>query len=209
MVHPTRVLICAADLVGRMGLTALLENDDAVTVVGQCVPSDDWSTVVALYDPDVILWDLGWNALDTLAELSEAVEYGPPILALIADGEEATTVWAAGTRGLLMRDGSLDALCISLLALAQGLSVIEPTLSETGAIPLGFDASLLVEPLTPREMDVIQAMAQGLSNKLIARHLAISEHTVKFHINAILGKLGAQSRTDAVVRATRAGLIRL
>jgi DNA-binding NarL/FixJ family response regulator len=58
-------------------------------------------------------------------------------------------------------------------------------------------------------MEVLQAVAQGLSNKLIARQLTISEHTVKFHLNAILGKLGAHSRTDAVVRATRAGLLRL
>jgi DNA-binding NarL/FixJ family response regulator len=66
-----------------------------------------------------------------------------------------------------------------------------------------------VEPLTPREMEVLQAMADGLSNKQIARQLGISEHTVKYHVNTILGKMGAQSRTEAVVRATRAGVLML
>ena len=66
-----------------------------------------------------------------------------------------------------------------------------------------------IEQLSARELDVLRGMAEGLSNKQIARSLGISEHTVKFHINAILGKLDAQSRTEAVVRATRAGLILL
>jgi DNA-binding NarL/FixJ family response regulator len=65
------------------------------------------------------------------------------------------------------------------------------------------------DPLTPREQEVLQLLAEGLPNKVIAQRLTISEHTVKFHINAILGKLGAQSRTDAVVRATRSGLLLL
>jgi DNA-binding NarL/FixJ family response regulator len=65
------------------------------------------------------------------------------------------------------------------------------------------------EPLTPREMEVLQRLAEGLTNKAIAQELGISEHTIKFHVNAIMGKLHAQSRTEAVVRATRLGLILL
>jgi DNA-binding CsgD family transcriptional regulator len=64
-----------------------------------------------------------------------------------------------------------------------------------------------VDPLTPRESEVLQLMAEGLPNKLIADRLGISEHTAKFHVNAILTKLGAQGRTEAVVRAARLGLI--
>ncbi len=67
----------------------------------------------------------------------------------------------------------------------------------------------LVEPLTPRELDVLRLLAEGLPNKTIAGRLNISKHTVKFHVNAILGKLGVASRTEAVVRATRMGLILL
>jgi len=68
---------------------------------------------------------------------------------------------------------------------------------------------LPVDTLTPRESEVLHLIAEGLPNKQIAQKLSISEHTVKFHVNAILTKLGAQSRTEAVVRATRAGLIAL
>jgi DNA-binding NarL/FixJ family response regulator len=67
----------------------------------------------------------------------------------------------------------------------------------------------LVEDLTPRETQVLQLIAEGKSNKTIARELDISEHTVKFHVNAILGKLNAASRTEAVVLATRLGLVML
>ena len=78
------------------------------------------------------------------------------------------------------------------------------------AFPFNFDQpDELIESLTPRESEVLQLLAQGMPNKQIALELAISEHTVKYHVNAILGKLGAQSRTEAVVRATRAGLILL
>ena len=71
----------------------------------------------------------------------------------------------------------------------------------------GSDELTLKEDLTPREMDVLVRLAEGLSNQAIAQELSISEHTVKFHVTSIMGKLDAQSRTDAVVRATRLGLI--
>ena len=67
----------------------------------------------------------------------------------------------------------------------------------------------LVETLTPREIEVLQLLAEGMTNRAIAQRLEISEHTVKFHVNALMGKLHAQSRTDAVVRATRLGLLLL
>ena len=67
----------------------------------------------------------------------------------------------------------------------------------------------VTQPLTPRETEVLHLLAEGLTNKAIARQLHVSEHTIKFHVNAIMGKLNAQSRTDAVVRATRLGLLAL
>ena len=80
------------------------------------------------------------------------------------------------------------------------VNIPSPPGRERGAAPL-------VEDLTPRELEVLQLLAEGLSNKEIARRLGTSEHTVKFHVNAILGKLGAHSRTEAVTRAARLGLI--
>ena len=71
------------------------------------------------------------------------------------------------------------------------------------------DPQPLIESLTPREVEVLKLLAEGLSNRAIAFGLGISEHTVKFHVNAIMGKLGAQSRTEAAVRATQLGLLLL
>ncbi|MEI2609756.1 MAG: response regulator transcription factor [Candidatus Promineifilaceae bacterium] len=94
-------------------------------------------------------------------------------------------------------------------AAAAHLILIDPTLASPLLPHPGNDDTLLIENLTSREQQVLQLLAEGLPNKNIARQLAISEHTVKFHVNAIMTKLGAQSRTEAVVRATRAGLIML
>jgi DNA-binding NarL/FixJ family response regulator len=94
----------------------------------------------------------------------------------------------------------------------HNIAVIEPDFVAAliGEVePPGDAGQPLVEPLTPRELEVLRLMAEGLPNKGIAQRLEISEHTVKFHVNAILGKLGVESRTEAVVRATRLGLILL
>ncbi|MBX3012384.1 MAG: response regulator transcription factor [Caldilineaceae bacterium] len=111
---------------------------------------------------------------------------------------------------MLLRASEQPVLAAALYAVAAGLTVLDEALT-TALLANNppFPESTPNEPLTPREQEVLDGLAQGLSNKLIARQLNISEHTVKFHVNAILGKLGAQSRTDAVVRATRAGLLLL
>lgn len=204
---PVRILICAADLVVRVGLAALLAEQERLLVAGQCTPDDDPATALSLFQPDVILWNLGWNADEMVATLSEFTEHGVPLLALVADDAESAALWSTGIRGLLLRDSSPDVLCDALVVLAHGLYLFDPAFAHN--VHTYSTLETPVEPLTPRELEVLAALAQGLSNKLIARDLNISEHTVKFHINAILGKLGAQSRTDAVVRATRAGLIQL
>jgi DNA-binding NarL/FixJ family response regulator len=98
-----------------------------------------------------------------------------------------------------------------VVAIGQGLIVLPPTLASRlltqRPAEIGLDPA--IEPLTPRELEVLELMGQGLPNKQIARALQISEHTVKFHISAIFAKLGAASRTDAVGRAARQGLIAL
>lgn len=206
---PLRILIIAGDTWARAGLAALLANQPNLLVVGQVAVEGDLTLPVNAYQPDVILWDLGWNPVPQLDALTALAEGGLPVLALLSDDAAASQVWAAGVRGLLLREAKADALVAALIGLGQGLVVLEPTFTNLAALDPLTPAHPLVEPLTPRELEVLQRMAEGLSNKLIARALAISEHTVKFHVNAILSKLGAQSRTEAVVRATRAGLILL
>ena len=207
---PLRVLVCGLDLLARVGLAALLNALPDVVVVGQVAPDDLPTTPLTVYQPDVMLWDVGWQPQSQVEAVAEAVAAGYQIVLLLPDPAAARSVQTSGAHGLLLRTNEGPTLAAALRAVACGLLVFDPQISPLlPSPPLRGDEAYPVEALTPREQEVLQGLAQGLSNKLIARQLDISEHTVKFHVNAILGKLGAQSRTEAVVRATRAGLILL
>jgi DNA-binding NarL/FixJ family response regulator len=200
-----RVLVVADDPLARAGLGALLARQPGIILAGQVAPAGDLAEEVAVYQPDALLWDLGWDPEpDRLLDVAEA---DLPVVALLASEALAAEAWQAGLRGLLTREAGAEALLAALQAVVQGLAVIDPALAAALLPSREREAEAPVEPLTPREEEVLQLLADGLANKAIALQLGISEHTVKFHVNAILGKLGAQSRTEAVVRATRLGLI--
>jgi DNA-binding NarL/FixJ family response regulator len=200
-----RVLIVADDPLVRGGLAALLAGRTEFIVAGQMAGTADLQPGIAAYSPDVVVWDIGWSApLERLADLRDA---GVSVVALLSDEAHATDVWIAGARGLLLRSTAADTLAAALTAVARGLVVLDPAL---GGVMLAARERVSTPPgesLTSRELEVLQYLAEGLPNKAIALKLGISEHTIKFHVNAILGKLGAQSRTEAVVRASRLGLI--
>lgn len=202
------VLIVADDPLARAGLAAVLGGAPSVTVAGQSSSNVDIAALLAAFQPDVLLWDLGWSPEGQITALSQFVEECTlPVVALLAVATLAEPVRAAGARGLLPRTSDGGQMAAALHAVTQGLLVFDATLLPA---PTPAPATLtLVEPLSARELEALRYLAEGLSNKEIARKMAISENTVKFHINAILGKLSAQSRTEAVVRATRAGLLML
>jgi two-component system, NarL family, nitrate/nitrite response regulator NarL len=213
-----RILIVAADPLARAGIAALLADQASVAVTGLAGSDGDLPAAVAAYAPDTLVWDLGWDEEGPIETLSRFCDdSGLPVIALIGSPSSAGTVQAAGARGLLSRTSDGAQLAAAIVAARQGLLVFDPELlpAPTSAVPAakgsgaGDGAVMEIEQLSARELDVLRGMAEGMSNKQIARTLGISEHTVKFHINAILGKLNAQSRTEAVVRATRAGLILL
>jgi two-component system nitrate/nitrite response regulator NarL len=199
-----RVLIVADDPLARAGLAALLADQDGCTVVGQVASTESLLDSLDVYQPDVILWDPGWEPDLSSDRLTDLAKGGVPVVALLSDTSQAAAAWTAGARGLLRRDTGAAALLTAIAASAQGLAVIDPAL--VPALPLAHPGSPS-ETLTPRELEVLRLLAEGLPNKVIALRLDISEHTVKFHLNAILGKLGAQSRTEAVVQAIRLGLV--
>lgn len=206
-----RLLVVAGDPLARAGLTMLLSNQPGLQIVGQVGESEALTAEVEVYRPDVIVWDLGWepgDSIEMLAELAaESEEPGIAVVGLIPDGEQASAVWLAGVGGLLFRDVTIERLFAAIQAVDQGLAAIEPELLADLLPTASFEELALTEALTPRELEVLQLLAEGLANRAIAQQLDISEHTVKFHVNAIMGKLGAQSRTAAVVQATRLGLI--
>jgi DNA-binding NarL/FixJ family response regulator len=213
-----RVLLVGDDPLARSGLSALLSGEPGIRIVGQAASGEDAAAALAQDDPDVVLWDLGPRPEAPLEAPGAPGEDGVPLLALVPDEG-----LAAGAQGVLYRDTSAARLAAALVALARGLFVLDETLAPTllgsqidaapaagvGSAAGRTDPESPVEPLTPREVEVLQLLALGLSNKLIGARLGISEHTAKFHVNAISGKLGAQGRTDAVVRAARLGLLLL
>jgi DNA-binding NarL/FixJ family response regulator len=110
--------------------------------------------------------------------------------------------------GLLSGDASSEQIVQAIKSVASRLMIFDGALMHDVSLGAG-DGSPVMEPLTPRESEVLRLLADGSANKEIADRLKISEHTIKFHIRSILGKLGASSRTDAVSRGLRSGLIEL
>ena len=143
------------------------------------------------------------------ASVSDLVESGARVVTLAPEQSLTTGAWSAGARGILSREAEPARIAAALQAVDQGLVAVEPALGGAFLPSRNQAIAYQVEELTKREREVLELLAEGLSNRSIAVRLEISEHTVKYHVNAILRKLGAQSRTEAVVRATRSGLILL
>lgn len=208
MDDPLRLIVLADDPLARAGLAALLVTLPGCLVVAQGSGEmlADAAAGEADVVADVIVWDVGWEAG---RDREEALGGSLPVLALAPDGEGAAAAWALGCRGVLGRAMDEEPLLAAIRAVAAGLTVFAPFLTDALLRPVALDQAEAAADLTPRETQVLALLAEGLTNKAIALKLSISDHTVKFHVNAILGKLNAQSRTDAVVRATRQGLLSL
>lgn len=203
-----RVLVVADNPFARAGIASLLGAQDGFQIVGQ-ISSDQLLDQVQLYAPDVWIWEHSYEAAQSSSRLADLRDITTPALILLGDSTRAGEAIAAGARGILPQNADAQTIAAALNALAHDLMVMSPALQldiPQPALPLplaNFDA------LTEREYEVLALVAEGLPNKQIALRLNISEHTVKFHVNAIMGKLNVQSRTEAVVRATRLGLIAL
>lgn len=209
MTTALRAVIISDNLLTRAGLAALLDTQDDFMVVGQATTTA-FGNDISLYNADIIICDLGWQASDNLHNLALIQDRDIPILVLLTDENDTTSVLSTLNKfsvyGLLLNENDSDMLMIALQTVASGLIVIDPSLSSY-IVSGSTITEKLVEELTQRENEVLQLLAQGLTNKAIAHQLGITDHTIKFHVNAIMTKLGAQSRTEAVVIATRAGLI--
>ena len=197
----TRIVIAAPSAVVRAGLEALLSATPGWEVAGSFA---DASHVDSLR-PDVLVAAL---PVGGMAAMQSAA---PAIVLLTSEGQPEWTADAlrSGVRALLPRDAPAAAILAAVEAAANGLAVIDPQeleglLGSPGPVDA---ADTGTAPLTPRELEVLRMMADGAANKEIAWKLAISEHTVKFHVASVMGKLNASSRTEAVTRGLRRGLI--
>jgi NarL family two-component system response regulator YdfI len=210
-----RVFIVAASPLARAGLENLLAARD-VEVVASNATIEALAEMLADAAPDVVLIDSSGEPFEPMLEsiLTSGLASDVSVVILGDSLTPAASADAlrAGIRAALPGDISPEQLVAALQAVASGLLVLHPSYASEG-LPAGSAPSRaldeLAESLTRRELEVLQMLAAGLSNKEIAARLNISEHTVKFHVASILGKLGAGSRTEAVSLGIRRGLVLL
>lgn len=194
-----RVVVIGEDPLARGGLAALVAQREELSVVAQGSAREALRLVPLA---DVVLWDAGTAPVRLDAE----DHGGARVLVLAADERQAAQALAEGARGIVPREVSAERLAIALAAIHEGLLVID----EAFADALGARSApptRIVDPLTARELEVLALLAEGLANKAIAQRLGISESTAKFHVAAILGKLAVGSRSEAIVQASRLGLV--
>lgn len=202
-----RVLIAASSALIRAGLAALLVSE-GIEVVGNTATLEEAATLTSDTPADVLV-----------AELEEPGDDLPIEVAAVLLMDSPLPEWAAeavrgGVRGLLPRQVDAAELAGAVRAAAAGLVTVHPQfLDELLTSPSGSARGLLPlrpgQSLSPREIEVLRMLADGLGNKIIAHRLGISEHTVKFHVASIMAKLDAGSRTEAVTQGIRRGLIML
>lgn len=216
----TSVFIVAASPPARASLENLLRAR-RVEIAGSFASLDDLSSRLDDTPVDAILIDSTGEPfesfLDSVMASGLASDFTVILMVEPASLAALSAALGAGVRAVLPNDISPDQLVAALEAARSGLVVLHPTQSLAPVNTNGFPAlparsqalEELAEALTPRESEVLQMLASGLGNKEIAAKLAISEHTVKFHVASILGKLGAASRTEAVSLGIRRGLILL
>ena len=209
-----RVLIVAIAARARQALESLL-HAQGFAVLGSFASVEDAADVFTEEDVDAIIIDASDVSLEDLFESlqeSGAAREAPTILLLPdASPDAASQALRLGVRGILPASPEPQQLAAALEAVVQELVVYNSEMSSPlrRAASRGAPADELTEPLTPREREVLRLLASGLGNKEIAAKLRISEHTAKFHVASILGKLGAASRAEAVSIGMRNGLILL
>jgi two-component system, NarL family, response regulator YdfI len=210
-----RVFIVAASPLIRAGLQGML-TDSRVDIVGSAPDLEPISAQLVDVEADIVLVEAAADAhqelLDMLEDTEIAREYPVIVLSEQIKADWLSDALRAGVRAVLPREVTPEQLRAALEAAAAGLLIVHPSELDT-VLPATVGSSApvdeLLEPLTKREREVLQMLAAGLANKEIAARLAISDHTVKFHVASILGKLGASTRTEAASVGIRRGLVLL
>lgn len=206
-----RVLVAAASAVRRAGLEALVKSAPRLKLVGSAPLVSGVSAQARGFQPDVMVADLDHADPQVIA-----TALGGGGMAVVTLIDAPNPAWAmralrGGIKAILPRDAPSEEIFSAIQAAHAGLVLLDPAViqdlarhvhvEDADSSPQAFDE------LTAREIEILRMLAEGLGNKQIAAQLGISEHTVKFHISAILDKLGVASRTEAVTSGIRMGLI--
>ena len=213
---PVKVLIVDDDDLMRAGLRGVLASDDAIEVVGDAPDGRDAVYRTRLLSPDVVLMDVRMPDLDGISATRELLEAFPEVrVVILTTFEQDDYIFgalAAGASGFLLKRTAPEELVAAIHTIAAGDSLLSPSvtsrvierMAQQPAPDAGRDARL--DDLTPREREVLELVARGLSNGEIAAELVIEESTVKTHMKRLLAKLGARDRVQAVIFAYESGL---
>jgi DNA-binding NarL/FixJ family response regulator len=213
-----RILLADDQTLIRQGIQTLLELEADLTVVATAANGHEALAAVERSQPDVVLMDIRMPLLDGVAATRQITarfpQVGVIILTTFDDDEYVFEGLKAGARGYLLKDVDSNEIVQAIRAVAAGEALIQPSIarkvvaefSRLAAQPAP-PASVLPEPLTERERDVLTAITEGLSNREIALRLSITEGTVKNHVSNLLAKLDVRDRTQALIRARELGLV--
>lgn len=208
-----RILIVDDHPVVRDGLVAILGTQPDFEVVGEAGDGRDALQKTQTLQPDVILLDLempGMDGVETLRQLkAQNAQVRVIVFTAFDTDERIVTAVQAGAQGYLLKGAPRQELFHAVRVVHSGGSLLQPIVASKLLQRVQQEPEPPAEPLTAREMEVLQEMAAGLQNKEIAAKLVISERTVKFHVSAILSKLDAGNRTEAVALAAQRGLVEL
>jgi len=209
-----RVLIIDDHALFRVGLQGLLEQR-GIEVADAVASGIEGLQRAGELRPDIVLLDLRMPDMGGLAVLEKLRENEPgiPVVMLTTSNEETDLIKSlrSGAQGYLLKDMEPDELVSALRDIENGKNVVAQDLTDALARMVQGDTNVADDDgpfseLTPREMEILCLLAEGQSNKLIARNLGISDGTVKLHVKAILRKLGIHSRVEAAVIAVEQGL---
>jgi len=210
------VLIADDHTLFRKGVRKMLEAEEDMKVVSEAATGREALEQARALMPDVILMDIRMPDMDGIEAARtlhrEMPHIGIIFVTMFEDDESVFRGLQAGGRGYILKDADPETMLRAIRAVAHGESLLGPTVAQKvmrqfAALP-GKQAPL-VDELTPRELEVLTLIAEGRSNKEIARKLSISEKTVKNHINNIFSKLHLYDRTQAMLYAIRKGLVKV
>ena len=207
------VLIADDEPLVRSGLRAILDSEPGLRVLGEAADGAQAVALARSLRPDVICMDVRMPALDGIRATELVLRLDPPprvlVVTTFASDDYVLEAMRAGAAGFLLKRATAEELIHAVRTVASSDHLLYPSAIRDLVLRLGRPAAYRGEPLTPRELEVLRLMSEGLSNAAIAGRAAIGVETVRTHVAAVLRKLHARDRTHAVVLALGAGMIQL